>query len=166
MRLMNNLENDLPKSSVIKDKKSGLNDQNFDYSFTIKSSTDQITKTIQQFDKLLEDARCCSSRTRSELSTALSEALANAIIHGNKKQPQKTVKADIRITKEKIQLTIKDQGTGFEFKELPNPLNPKNITKTNGRGVYLMSFLMDEVKFTRKKDGMEVVLIKLLKKKN
>ena len=157
---MNDFANDLSENLVNKSKPSGQKDQNLSFSLIIKSSTDQITKTIQQFDKLLEDVHCCSSRTRSELSTALSEALANAIIHGNKTQPQKTVSLKVNITKEKIQLIIKDQGAGFEFKKLPNPLNLKNLTKTNGRGVYLMSVLMDSVKFSRKKDGMEVILIK------
>ncbi len=162
---MNNTAHDSSDSLIEPVERSGQKDGSLLYDYNIKSSTDQITKTIQEFEKLLGKLNCCSTRTRSELSTALSEALANAIIHGNKKQPDKTVSLKIFITPEKIQLTIKDQGPGFEFKDLPDPLNPKYLTKTNGRGVYLMSFLMDDVKFSRKKDGMEVVLIKKLTNK-
>ncbi|MFZ5517724.1 MAG: ATP-binding protein [Candidatus Zhuqueibacterota bacterium] len=162
---MNDSENNLSEN-LVNSNGSGIAEQNLQYNFMIQSSTDQITSTIQLFERLLDDARCCSSQMRSELATALSEALANAIIHGNKRQATKTVSIKILITSEHIQLTINDQGDGFDFKELPNPLNPNNLKKTNGRGVYLMSLLMDKVKFTRKKDGMEVVLIKLLKNRN
>jgi len=162
---MNDSENNLSER-LVNSNRTGNAEHNLQYNFSLQSSTDQITSTIQLFDRLLEDARCCSSQVRSELATALSEALANAIIHGNKRQANKSVAVKILITSEHIQLTVKDQGDGFDFKELPNPLNPNNLKKTNGRGVYLMSLLMDKVKFTRTKDGMEVVLIKLLKNRN
>ncbi len=132
----------------------------------IKSSTDQITKTIQKFDELLEDNNCCSSRTKSELSTALSEALANAIVHGNKINPDQFVDLKIQIYKDQMILRIKDKGTGFNFKQLPDPLKPENIKKASGRGVYLMSVLVDEVDFVRHEDGMEVVLVKYLQRQN
>jgi serine/threonine-protein kinase RsbW len=136
------------------------------FSFQIKSSMDQITKSIQMFDDLLENNNCCSSRTKSELSTALSEALANAIIHGNKINPEKVVDLNIHIYKNKMILQIKDSGAGFDSKNLPDPLAPENIKKRSGRGVYLMSMLVDNVKFVRHKDGMEVILTKRIPPKN
>lgn len=134
--------------------------------FKVRSSTDQITKTIQKFDELLENNNCCSSRTKSELSTALSEALANAIVHGNKINPDEFVDLKVHIYKDRMIVTIKDKGTGFNYKQLPNPLNPENIKKASGRGVYLMSVLVDNVDFIRHEDGMEVVLVKYLQGRN
>ena len=134
--------------------------------FKIRSSTDQITKTVQKFDELLEKNNCCSARTKSELSTALSEALANAIVHGNKINPDQFVDLKIHIHKDQMILRIKDKGTGFNYKQLPSPLKPENIKKTSGRGVYLMSVLVDEVDFVKHEDGMEVILIKFLQGKN
>ena len=136
------------------------------FSFQVKSSMDQITKSIQMFDDLLENNNCCCSRTKSELSTALSEALANAIIHGNKINPEKFVNLNIHIYKNKMILHIKDQGNGFDSKNLPDPLAPENIKKRSGRGVYLMSMLVDNVKFVRHKNGMEVILTKLIPSKS
>jgi len=130
--------------------------------FKIKSTADQITKTVQKFDDLLENNNCCSTRTKSELCTALSEALANAIIHGNKINPGKFVDLKIQIYKDKMILRIKDKGTGFDYDNLPNPLEPEHIKKTNGRGIFLMSVLVDKVKFIKHKDGMEVILTKYL----
>jgi serine/threonine-protein kinase RsbW len=134
--------------------------------FKIRSSTDQITKTVQKFDELLEHNNCCSARTKSELSTALSEALANAIVHGNKIDPDQFVDLKIHIYNDQMVLRIKDKGIGFNYKQLPNPLNPENIRKASGRGVYLMSVLVDKVDFVHHEDGMEVVLVKYLQGRN
>ena len=134
--------------------------------FKIKSSTNQITKTVQKFDELLENNNCCSARTKSELSTALSEALANAIVHGNKINPDQFVDLKIHIHKDQMILKIKDKGVGFNYKQLPSPLKQENIKKTSGRGVYLMSVLVDKVDFVKHDDGMEVILIKFLRGRN
>lgn len=165
---MNDLSNDLCDGSV-KDKNNSGFDQKKQYTsfiFKIKSSTDQITRTVQKFDELLENNNCCSFRTKSELSTALSEALANAIIHGNKTNPQKFVDLNIQIYKDKMILKIKDKGSGFDYNDLPDPLTPENIKRTSGRGIYLMSVLVDEVEFIRHHNGMEVKLIKYLPERN
>ncbi len=168
VKIMDDLLNDLCDGSV-KDKNNSASDQKkqcTSFIFKIKSSTDQITRTVKKFDELLENNNCCSSRTKSELSTALSEALANAIIHGNKTNPKEFVDLDIQIHRDKMILKIKDKGPGFDYKELPDPLIPENIKKTNGRGIYLMSVLVDEVKFIRHHNGMEVKLIKYLPERN
>ena len=128
--------------------------------YRIRSSTDQITTTIQRFEKLFEKIKGCTSRSKDELSIALCEALSNAIIHGNKAQPDKFVDLKVRIYKNKIMFKIKDEGHGFNYKKIPNPLDSENILKKSGRGIYLMSVLMDKVKFFKHGAGMEVVLIK------
>jgi len=140
-------------------------DQKKSYSFQLKSSTEQITKTIQHFDELLDGQQCCSSREKSELSTALSEALANAIIHGNKIQPQKKVALKIQFYSDMVKINVADQGKGFDLKKIESPLKEENLKKTNGRGIYLMTLFMDDVSFKRSKNGMQVTLIKNLQKK-
>lgn len=165
---MNDLANDRYNSSVQKNNKeiSTTNKTHKYFNLKIRSSTDQITGTVQKFDQLLENHNCCSSRTKSELSTALSEALANAIIHGNKIDPDIFVDLKVHIYKDRMILRVKDKGAGFDFSNLPNPLKPENIRKASGRGIYLMSVLVDKVDFIRHDDGMEVVLVKYLKKDN
>ncbi|MDZ7332723.1 MAG: ATP-binding protein [candidate division KSB1 bacterium] len=136
------------------------------FHFKIRSVTDQITKTIQQFDALLENHHCCSARTKGELSTALSEALANAIVHGNKINPELFVDLKIQFFSDQIILSVKDKGDGFDYQQLPDPLSPENIKKPSGRGVYLMSMLVDKVNFRQHEDGMEVELVKYLTDKD
>lgn len=144
---------------------SGTNSTKLCFAFKIRSAMDQITKTVQMVDELLEKNNCCCARTKSEVSTALSEALANAIIHGNKANADKFIDLKIQIEKKKMTLHIKDRGPGFDHKKLPDPLAPEKIKKRSGRGVYLMSMLVDKVKFVRHKDGMEVVLTKRISPK-
>jgi len=167
-KIMNDISNEFCNRPVRDNDADSSNRTRPDaqFYFKIKSSTDQITRTVQKFDQLLENHNYCSSRTKSELATALSEALANAIIHGNKINPEKFVDLKIMIYKDRMIMMIKDKGSGFNYEELPSPLKPENIKKTTGRGVYLMSVLVDKVKFIRQKDGMEVILIKYLPKRN
>ncbi len=134
--------------------------------FKIRSSTDQITKTVQKFDKLLEKLGCCSAREKNELATALSEALANAIIHGNKADPRKTVNVEIKIFENKIIIIVEDKGQGFNPEKIQNPLKPENLLKPNGRGIYLMSLFTDKLDFKQTKRGMQVVLTKYLKNRS
>lgn len=88
---------------------------------------------------------------------AVTEAVNNAINHGNKANESKSV--DIvfeKINLETITFTIRDQGPGFNPDLIPDPTAPENIEKPNGRGIFLMRQLADSVKFNDK--GREVVL--------
>jgi serine/threonine-protein kinase RsbW len=84
------------------------------------------------------------------------EAVNNAILHGNKSDPEKIV--DIEITYEKKQLKIKvsDEGSGFKPEAVPDPTIPENIEALNGRGIYLMLHLADKIKYNEK--GNEVTI--------
>jgi len=166
-QIMNNFLNDFCDDAVPNKSTHSCDGQRSvkSFYFKIKSSTNQITKTVQKFDELIESNNCCSDRKKSELSTALSEALANAIVHGNKTNPDQFVDLKIQIQKDQMILRIKDKGDGFDYKQLPSPLKTENIKKTSGRGVYLMSVLVDKVDFVKHEDGMEVILTKFMKKK-
>ena len=163
--IMNEYANDLFKNAVSDEDMDMRKDQKKLYNFRLKSTTDQITKTVQRFDELLNGMNCCTSRDKSELSTALSEALANAIIHGNKTESKKTVDLKIQLFSDKIKINVEDEGNGFDPKKIESPLKPENLKKTNGRGIYLMSMFMDDVSFKKSKTGMKVTLVKNLQKK-
>lgn len=88
---------------------------------------------------------------------AVTEAVNNAINHGNRADESK--KVDIvfeKINLNTITFTIRDQGPGFDPETIPDPTAPENIEKPNGRGIFLMKQLSDSVKFNDK--GREVVL--------
>lgn len=87
---------------------------------------------------------------------AITEAVNNAIYHGNQGNPKKQVKISFKVEKKSIMFSIKDEGAGFDYTNLPDPTNPENIEKANGRGIFLMKNLADSVEFNNK--GQEVIL--------
>lgn len=76
---------------------------------------------------------------------ATMEATNNAIIHGNNSDPEKIVKIEIECMKEELMVHIEDQGKGFDHMNIPDPTAPENLEKINGRGIFLMECLSDEI---------------------
>lgn len=82
------------------------------------------------------------------IEMAVREALVNAVIHGNREDPDKHVHAICRCNKDgEVSITIRDQGQGFDCRALEDPTAPENRLSIRGRGIYLMQALMDEVCF-------------------
>jgi len=77
----------------------------------------------------------------------LTEAVSNAIIHGNRAKTDKKVVICTNCCPEKIAFTVEDEGTGFNPESLPDPTAPENILNPGGRGVFLMRQLSDAVHF-------------------
>ena len=89
---------------------------------------------------------------------SITEAVNNAIQHGNKYDPGKQVQVEFDADNdlEYLCFKISDEGEGFDVTNLPDPTEPENIEKLNGRGIYLMRNLADNVGFSS--DGREVEL--------
>ena len=81
---------------------------------------------------------------------AVTEAVNNAIQHGNIFSNELVVSVSVGDNLEEFCFTVKDQGRGFDFEHLPDPTAPENIEKENGRGIFLMRSLADEVEFDDK----------------
>jgi serine/threonine-protein kinase RsbW len=78
---------------------------------------------------------------------ATMEATNNAIVHGNKSDPNKQVKLEIIKNEESLVIKIMDQGPGFDYTHVPDPTAPENLEKINGRGIFLMKRLSDDIMF-------------------
>ncbi len=105
---------------------------------------------LSQVESLID--RTCSSLGVNEESygnvlIAVTEAFNNAIVHGNKLDDQRGVKVFVSKKEEELCFTVKDHGEGFDFENVADPTSPENIEKENGRGIYLMRHLADEVEF-------------------
>ncbi len=99
----------------------------------------------------------------SSLLLAVTEAVTNAIIHANKNDKSKLVKISVERKNQQLIITVKDQGNGFDPSKVPDPTIPENLLKDSGRGVYLMRFYTDELKFNITPEGTETILILNLK---
>jgi serine/threonine-protein kinase RsbW len=87
---------------------------------------------------------------------AITEAVNNAIYHGNQANPKKNIDIFFKSFPDYVSFIVKDEGSGFNYDALPDPTNPENIEKPNGRGVFLMRNLADKVSF--EDDGSKVIL--------
>lgn len=90
------------------------------------------------------------------IMVALNEALLNAINHGNQGDPTKMVSITFKIEGDVFEMEVKDEGNGFDHENLPDPTAPENIEKVNGRGIFIMSNLSDEIEFEDK--GSRLIL--------
>ena len=84
------------------------------------------------------------------------EAVNNAIIHGNKSDNKKYVEIKILVRNNMLEIRITDEGSGFQPEKVPDPTFPENIEAINGRGIYLMSKLSDEMKFNKKGNSVKL----------
>lgn len=97
------------------------------------------------------------------LGIALREATLNAMKHGNKLEEDKEVEVTFELKKDRLEVTIRDQGAGFDHSCGTDPREPENLTKFNGRGLFLMEKLTDGVDFhSSRGKGTTVRLLKKL----
>jgi len=95
------------------------------------------------------------------IGMSVRESVTNAIQHGNKLDPNKKVEILYEIAADRIGITVKDQGKGFRIDDLPNPLEPENLLKPSGRGIFYIRSFMDQVDFRMQpQGGMEVYMLK------
>lgn len=87
---------------------------------------------------------------------AVTESVNNAILHGNLKDKSKNVSLSLLVGDGSLKFTIKDQGNGFDFADLPDPTAPENLDKPSGRGIFLMKHLCDEVAFQDEGKSVEL----------
>ncbi len=89
---------------------------------------------------------------------ASSEAFINAIVHGNKRDPNKKVRVKFKVFKRSFEIEIQDEGEGFTPEGVPDPTVDENLLKESGRGVFIMQAFADVVKFHKTKSGMKVII--------
>ena len=103
---------------------------------------------------------CCDYARRFNLNfrVGLTEALSNAMLYGNNSDPKKRVRVEVTVRVEEVAVRVTDQGVGFDPAAVPDPTLPDNITKSGGRGIFLMKALMDEVRFNDRGNSVTLVL--------
>ncbi|NVM03459.1 MAG: ATP-binding protein [Candidatus Helarchaeota archaeon] len=133
------------------------------YSLTITSERSSIENAVTFAERVANEMNLIDEEY-DNLAISISEAVSNAIIHGNKLDKNKKVKISIFVKRNNVTVIVKDQGSGFDPKKLKNPLDPENIPKEYGRGIFVLRNLMDTVDFNFVKSGTEVIFSKNYKK--
>jgi len=96
-----------------------------------------------------------------DIKLACEEAMINAIKHGNKSDPDKTVTITCDIKKDAVVIAVEDQGRGFNYKNLSDPTEDENLLKAGGRGLFLIQNIMDKVEFNPQ--GNKITMTKFFK---
>jgi serine/threonine-protein kinase RsbW len=128
----------------------------------IPSTQNQLRKVVDFVEGLAQQAGF-SEETIVDIAISVSEAVNNAILHGNKNDPRKKVHILAETSENVIVLKIRDEGQGFAPVTVCDPRDPDNLMKCTGRGILIQKTLMDEVNFRiAPGGGTEVELIKRL----
>jgi anti-sigma regulatory factor (Ser/Thr protein kinase) len=97
-------------------------------------------------------------RLRLNFRVGLTEALANAMLYGNCRDPRKSVRVEACLTPAEITVQVTDEGRGFDPGALLDPTLPANRVRPGGRGIYLIRQLMDRVEFNERGNSITMVL--------
>ena len=107
-------------------------------------------ENIAIIERLIDEIRennAFDEECYGDVLIAMTEAVNNAIVHGNKLHEDKMVVVEYELQECNLYFKITDQGAGFDFDNVPDPTSPENLEKPNGRGVFLMRSLADECAF-------------------
>ncbi len=87
------------------------------------------------------------------IDMAVREAVTNAVLHGNREDDNKTVDIVLKSSPDAVEISVHDQGPGFNPEEVPDPTANENILKASGRGIFFMRTFMDEVDWLIRPEG-------------
>jgi len=117
---------------------------------TISIQVPSITENIRMIESFIDNAKeryQLDDDIYGNIMIAVTEAVNNAIKHGNANNKSKNVFLSLSLHENLIQFIVKDEGSGFNYDNLPDPTAPENLEKPGGRGIFLMKNLSDEVNF-------------------
>lgn len=121
----------------------------------LNSSFDELER-LDPFLQELQQWAGFDDDSFSRIMLVLSEAVNNAIVHGNRKSSDKKVFIQAGLNADTLKITIRDEGEGFDPNSLPDPLKEENLLNEGGRGVYLIKQYADDVQFS--KGGRELTI--------
>lgn len=125
------------------------------------------SEAVEEIERLAAEAATLAGFNQEEqdsLAIAVTEMANNAVIHGNKRDPHKNVHVTVTVSGSEVCMTIRDEGKGFNPDTLSNPLDPENLLRESGRGVFIVRSLMDELSYDFSKGGTQVTIVKRKKK--
>lgn len=109
-----------------------------------------LSENIRMIESFIDNAKerfRLNDDIYGNIMIAVTEAVNNAIKHGNQNNPKLNVALSLLLEKDLIKFRVEDEGRGFDYHHLPDPTAPENLEKPGGRGIFLMKHLSDEVEF-------------------
>jgi len=138
------------------------NSENKVFTRTIPSDSMHLVKVDKLCTKVIK-ACGMNESDGDDFAIAVTEIVNNAIHHGNKNDKDKKVFINIRIKNSNLEASIKDEGTGFNPEHIGDPLDPQNLMKESGRGIFLIEKLTDSLNYNFSENGTEIIITKEIK---
>lgn len=121
---------------------------NLDTQFTLPSDPNHVEQ-VRPFVDEVAQRYCLSPDTQGNILVSLTEAVTNAMLHGNRGDSSKHVSISLLRHKNALEVRVADQGAGFNPSNVPDPTSPECLEKCGGRGLFLMRELSDDCKFMK-----------------
>jgi len=125
------------------------------YTLQLPSVLESITE-LENLIEAIADKYHVGEDTFGNMMTCLNEVANNAIIHGNKLDPDKKVIVNVEIENKRITWTVTDEGAGFDYVHLADPTAAENLENLSGRGVFIVKMLADQCVFNDKGNQVEL----------
>lgn len=132
----------------------------FDYVLELPNDLRAIERSVEY---LMDRARAVGfedDRLRLNFRVGLTEALANAMLYGNCRDPRKRVRVEAVLSSKQISVQVTDEGRGFDPESILDPTLPSNRLRAGGRGLFLIRKLMDRVEFNDRGNSIRMVLVR------
>jgi len=126
---------------------------------SIKIQIPSLVENVRIIESFIDNAKdrfSLNDDVYGNIMIAVTESVNNAIRHGNAHNKDKNVYLSLSFKEDFITFIIKDEGSGFDYKNLPDPTAPENLDKPGGRGIFLMKHLCDEVNFLNNGSTVEL----------
>lgn len=127
---------------------------------TFPAGVDAVSPVVDRILALARQMSCIKGK-EFEVEASLQEALANAVVHGCKRDPDKQVQVSVACDRNRgMLIVVRDPGPGFDVASIPSPVTGENIFSSHGRGIFLINQLMDRVSISRQERGTEIRMLK------
>ena len=128
------------------------------FQFEFPSSVGFVREVVAEVVEACERLAFSGSRATLNLRVAVGEALSNAILYGNQEDPQKLVRVAAALRPGSAEVTVTDEGPGFDPHAILDPTRPENRERSHGRGLFLLRSLTDEVSFNDRGNSITLTL--------
>ncbi len=128
------------------------------FSLELPNDLRAIERAVDYLMARCHDVGFECDRMRLKLRVGVTEALANAMLYGNGRDPRKRVLVEAQLTTNALVVKVTDEGRGFDPRAVPDPTLPSNRTRPGGRGIFLIRKLMDRVEFNERGNSITMIL--------
>jgi serine/threonine-protein kinase RsbW len=129
-----------------------------DYVLELPNDLRKIEGSVEELMEQAQEVGFDADRLRLNFRVCLTEALANAMLYGNCRDPRKCVRVEAHLSSEQVSVEVTDEGRGFNPNNVLDPTLPANRLRAGGRGLFLIRKLMDHVEFNERGNSIKMVL--------